>query len=158
MNFTKYFLFHISPCLYRCSTAVSSCLCSWTKKRRWSFSKESASTLINKKKAMRTNRVGYRNPVPLRPVPPGPKRNAHFGASFRCLSRLKLKKAIILNFSGDSALSAGHSLSFNFDSGAMRGVRLREHCGAHQRSGWARRGDRHRSPWTHGDRWWQEQP
>jgi len=54
-----------------------------------------------------------------------PKRNAHFGASFRCLSRLKVKKTIILNFSGDSALLAGYdSRSFNFDSGGMHRVWL----------------------------------
>jgi len=41
---------------------------------------------------------------------------------------------IILNFFGDSALSAGcDSRSFNFESGGVRRVLLREPCGAHQR-------------------------
>jgi len=77
----------------------------------------------------RSPRVGYRKPVPhpMQPVPHGPKRNAHFGASFRCLRRLKLKKTIILNFSDDSALSVGYdSLSFNFESGGMHRVWLCE--------------------------------
>ncbi|XP_056285081.1 uncharacterized protein LOC130203182 [Pseudoliparis swirei] len=66
----------------------------------------------------------------LQPVIPGPKRNAHFGASFRCLSRLKLKKTIVVNFCGDSALSAGYEpLIWSTPA-----------------SGWTRRGDRHRSP------------
>jgi len=80
----------------------------------------------------------------IRPVPPGPKRNAHFGASFRCLSRMKLKKTIILNFSSDSALSAGYdSLSYlTLTAEACAVCDYVSPCRAHQRSGWARCGDR----------------
>jgi len=71
------------------------------------------------------------------------KRHALFSASFRCLSRLKLKKTIILNFSGDSALLAGYdSLSLNFESGGVYRVWLREPVRSTSASGWARWEDR----------------
>jgi len=49
---------------------------------------------------------------------------------------------ILLNFSGDSALSAGcDSLSFNFESGGMHRVCLREPVPSTSASGWAWWGD-----------------
>jgi len=68
-------------------------------------------------------------------VLPGPKRSAHFGASFRCLSRLKLNKTIVMNSSGDSALSAGcGSLSYlSLTAEACAVCDYVSPCRAHQR-------------------------
>jgi len=97
-------------------------------------------------------------PVPIQPVIPGPKRNAHSGASFRCLSRLKLKRTIVLNFCGDSALSAGYEpLIFNSDRGGVAVCDYVSPCGAHQRQA-GRDGETVTGPPEHGETDDDEQP
>jgi len=50
------------------------------------------------------------------------------------MSRLKLKKTIVVNFCGDSALSAGYEpLIFKFESGGVAVCDGVNPCGAHQR-------------------------